>query len=425
MRACSNPSTWLQHGYLMDVEGTDDIIFSCMEQFQAAKKGPAAKPEAVRRWCNDTEMVVEQLKRRAGELGYKQVPQPTTSGLLSAKEAARWEGAIELSAALGSAGRHKTKPHPQVKNYMASKRETYNEWKADGTHLDEFVLKCQEFYQHVVKTKDPTAFVQTVVLKDEPVKLKKLSEGRHRTVGAPDWVIQAVDMRCCMFEKDGKFYSLDFVMSRVKKFSMNGRTVNYAGVETPIESVEFLLQSQKGGSTDGDVKGWDRTIPIEVISTMYCALFGSSIGDVFARGLCGEGLYKIGGNVLRWISPTVAFCSGCLRTLTGNSIINAALAYRCGARKASVKGDDMVLLGGDYTAAVMQVYGDVGLTVQELRYIPTGASFISFDTRSPEFVDIECLSMKMYARCSSEDEFRYSFASIWHQVVLMVAEVRR
>lgn len=96
-----------------------------------------------------------------------------------------------------------------------------------------------------------------------------------------------------------------------------------------------------------DVSAWDRSLPGPIVSHFFASfidcVFPDESGAIFsqnlARALCGGGTYLVGGELVRFRHPTTAWCSGTLKTLSGNSQIHDALLEVLGY-DGVVQGDD-------------------------------------------------------------------------------------
>lgn len=210
--------------------------------------------------------------------------------------------------------------------------------------------------------------------KGEPVPLKKLMVGKHRTIQMPDWTVLICEHALSSFVDDcGRYFSWDDVMAITRYRDTNSKFGHSLGSDILREAPSMF-----GGWTkviDYDVQQWDRSLPSPVIEAIYATMLHTAHPEVIRNlcwGLCGNGTYVIAG-VGCYLLPegAIMWCSGALKTLSGNSLAHDALLRVLGWHGV-ICGDDANLnvspgsVNEDLTVEkVIAEFGRVGLTLKD------------------------------------------------------------
>lgn len=175
--------------------------------------------------------------------------------------------------------------------------------------------------------------------KFEPVPIKKLASGRHRSIHSPGPVINIVEIMASHFVKDGVLYRHDQVASvESVRIAMGNHWV--IG-KSPKEVHGILSASYAAGASSYDISGWDRSLPMDVIESFFRHFVGSK-GVTLGTGYCGRGIFQVGCSFYRLPSQYAAWASGSMKTLFGNTMIHCALLRTLDVGSFHVQGDDCI-----------------------------------------------------------------------------------
>lgn len=174
--------------------------------------------------------------------------------------------------------------------------------------------------------------------KREPVPLKKLLEGRHRIISMPDPAIVIVEfVYSAYYDEHLRMHSLDDLLGAERKSKGGYFSWMYGGDSlaelSSLKRYEVIL--------DGDISGWDHNVPLLVQHQIYeCFVSDAVIARNLAVGQCGGGVFIYGKRRFRLPRGCAAWCSGALKTLSGNSFMHHAFLVMCGF-DGIVMGDDV------------------------------------------------------------------------------------
>lgn len=225
-----------------------------------------------------------------------------------------------------------------------------------------------------------------VYSKNESVSVKKLLEGRHRSIQMPDWTFVILERACCAWfhESDPSLLlTHDDVYSRYGRFSENPLGGWCFGREFDSDLIKALTVP----GSDLDVSGWDKSLPFELVITVYRETFHPAMSKMAlncAKGYNGYGIFKITDRLYRLPYGCTAWSSGCLNTLCGNSMIHSALLQIAGVDHV-VMGDDANIFSSSFTPKIPSfvrpgsqfdpnLYTSVGLKLKKIDSI-TGFTF--------------------------------------------------
>jgi len=246
---------------------------------------------------------------------------------------------VELTATPGSPGRYRTMfklsaaHNTKRKVFLAMKDEDFREIQNTMCEILEMNKTCPV----------------TPFLKDEPYKLKKLLEGRTRSIFALDWAMSCVAIASHLWEKsDGSWATLDELLghSAVK----DGPVLCGVG-----NSIPALIKAKFTGVKlrSADVKGWDKCIPRDVSAAVYHR------DNQFARAskhhLVYSQVYRIDG--VDYCGDVSFWLSGAPATLGGNSVMHYVIA----PHGAMVQGDDLLFPWSKRNHDVVERYRAFGL----------------------------------------------------------------
>lgn len=209
-----------------------------------------------------------------------------------------------------------------------------------------------------------SSVVVHVFPKNEPVKEKKLREGRHRSIQMPDWTYMVVERLCCAWKNsEGEFLTHDMAYATCGRLGsdIGGWTFGYDVNEV------LLSLGPRPGVFDVDVSGWDKSLPFSVVKLVYKETFHpltSRLSLTCAEGYNGYGIFKVGSWMFRLPPGCTSWSSGCLNTLCGNSMLHSALLISGGSRDHLVMGDDANICDLD-SLAISQLYTSVGLALKK------------------------------------------------------------
>jgi hypothetical protein len=235
-----------------------------------------------------------------------------------------------------------------------------------------------------------------VTPKNEPYSIKKLSEGKHRSIQFADLAVSIIEAYYTgwIYIDDSKkltFLNLDDLMSlRPVASSQNwmlGGDVSKVIMMSSIFPPTAPLYSL-------DVSGWDRSLNFDVISAMMLSVVRNvAVAKCLVYGINGRGVYAIGDLLFKFRDlRAVLWASGNLKTLSGNCIIHAGLLRSIGA-VGIVQGDDAVAcfptsLTEDKDRVLLS-YARVGL---EIKYVTPTVGVFEFTKR---VFDINAKSVTM------------------------------
>lgn len=199
-----------------------------------------------------------------------------------------------------------------------------------------------------------------VFSKDEPISMKKALEGRHRVICMPEWPCNIVEHLYSSWVVGERLFTFDDVVSETNCYRAGGRWCFGSDVAATLWELPMR------NTIDYDVKAWDRSLPYDVVLAFYStAVFDPVIARALCVGQNSRGYYYLGGNYYKLPPGVCAWCSGSPKTLSGNSLIHAAL-LESGNIQGVVMGDD----GCAWDCGVDDItslFSDVGMVLKEVR----------------------------------------------------------
>lgn len=325
-----------------DYEHFPPTEVTCRNELATFAKKPNlddADPTWIAEWAEATRDEVRRLYGVVKTEGYSKVVVPAS---VEERRQLFWIAcAVSAKDSTSGAWYNKLKT-PGI--YPRNKIGVFTHMERNVEKRNEFLDACEDVYQWL-KLGDGAGMPLTVIGKDEPVKLKKLLEGRHRTIQFPDWTVLTVEMAHSLFTNgEDEYKTLDDVMATVT--DPTGVKFHHALGHDTLLTVKLLAHSKKKDEkyVFYDVKAWDRTLPWPVIIALYEETIGNrKVARALAEGMCGQGVYWLEGVGYTLPSGVAAWCSGALKTLSGNSTIHGAFLTMLGL-SGVVMGDDGLVL---------------------------------------------------------------------------------
>jgi len=208
--------------------------------------------------------------------------------------------------------------------------------------------------------------------KHEPVKEKKLLEGRHRSIQMPDWTYVIIERICCAWQDT----STGIFMCHDEAYAKCGRNGARIGGWVFGEDVDKVLLRDKTPERvlDLDVSGWDKSLPFEMVKEIYRLTFHphtSVIAQTCAEGYNGYGLFQVGKILFQLPKGATAWASGVNNTLCGNSQIHSALLdTEEGLSDHLVMGDDGNVVCDWSVERLTSLYAEAGLNLKKVETRP-------------------------------------------------------
>jgi hypothetical protein len=209
--------------------------------------------------------------------------------------------------------------------------------------------------------------------KNEPLKVDKLMEYRHRTISMADWTVNIVELACSSWrDENGKIKTWDDVVREFGRMGALGAS-SACVIGHDLRDVLTTVGKEWEGRVvlDYDVRQWDRNLPMGVIEALYRAtVFDSHVAASLTGGLCGQGNYILSDGLFALPDGCSAWCSGALKTLSGNSLIHEAL-LRLLDLEGLVMGDDGNVVvepqqADDVAAKITSAFGAAGMQLKRI-----------------------------------------------------------
>lgn len=349
-------------GDYLDYPFSGDTLLCELSQF-AEKKRPVDE-RAVKEWCESVDVMFKDVHNQCKADGWTRYNPARLICLLESLTLANcldvfvaWEPFVILSVTDGTSGGWLKRLFPLFASTEAdTKANVYNLlkkaangegdiFKSEGKLVIFEFLSSLRFTWLQVKSGQFRSMIVHVFPKDEPVKEKKLKEGRHRSIQMPDWTYVVLERCLCAWvAADGAVCNHDFVYSKYGRFS----EVAMGGWVFGNDVDRCLSGTKVCSSFDLDVSGWDKSLPFEVVLHIYVNTFFSDrdhdrffcrLAETFAKGYNGFGVFLTNEGAFRLPDGSTAWSSGCLNTLCGNSMAHSALLM---SRRVDhlVMGDD-------------------------------------------------------------------------------------
>jgi len=364
---------------------TSSLAWTELEQF-CDRKLPA-DVHKVMRWCENVELLTSRIKKNLKTLHKLSLtvvapyPGSMTRPELFRAQWARWMPFIYLTATHGSAcGWYERLKVPSV--FPNTKLGVYAAIvtrKVDPTIMFHNLDSVYDYLRMPDHHKIPIK----VIIKDEPVKNKKLLLGRHRSICMPEWTACIVEASVSSFINDTtkEVSSLDTVLPLIGRFSAN--PIGHWAI-----GVDLLSELPKLAGLrviDLDVSGWDKSLPMSVIESMYVGLCSNrNIALNCAHGYNGQGVYLVGDSLVSLPPYAVAWCSGSPKTLSGNSIIHSALLHSLGL-DGVVQGDDANIFGR--TGYTMSTLPTGGVSIPSQEEVRKGYLEVGLEPKQADLLD--------------------------------------
>jgi hypothetical protein len=216
--------------------------------------------------------------------------------------------------------------------------------------------------------------------KDEPITHKKFAGGRGRTIKEPPWYVaiaQIMLTATCKLDQPElgeptlistpnglqlspayKIYTTDDIMAeRPSKYWLLGHDIQHCLKAWKINSLRRAMQDW----VMADVSAWDKTLHPRLVQALFVGLTGSQAGLALARWCHLDPVLVMYGRCFE--NPRPSWASGNSHTLSGNTIIHAAIVGTV-AEEYLVQGDDVIVQAHKWKR-LHAVYNQLGMTVKE------------------------------------------------------------
>lgn len=364
MGAFYEPGGYIDYGF------SNLTLLSELNQF-TENKNPA-KPEKIEEWRAELERMLGECDAYLGSVGCQRVdPTPYLEALVTEEDVfvlwEKWDKFILMATTDGTSGGWLKYLFPG-ENVVDSKQNVYKMltmcYQAKQKEkLTIFFSALRSSYLQLAAGRSGSVLVH-VFPKNEPVKEKKLFEGRHRSIQMPEWTYCIIERCCCAWIMGDEFLTHD------QAYAMCGRTGADIGGWVFGYDVNDTLHALGNRSRvlDLDVSGWDKSLPFELVLEIYRLTFHpstSKIARTCAEGYNGKGIFKVGAWLYKLPAGSSAWSSGCNNTLCGNSQIHSALLRKHGSRDHIVMGDDANVTDVD-VHLLESAYFEVGLKLKKI-----------------------------------------------------------
>lgn len=393
--------------------------WACLDEFH--EKNLERKEKQIdicmlEKWAKTTGEIVSKLVKEKRAQGF--VFSPFPKKLVSGPELyERWLTAYDISIKSSSTTRWADELG-LPESYERTKTGVNEAWLENRVSIEKLLTAADEIYVRLAQGKMDFSFLLFVHGKDEPVTEKKFLDARHRTIVAPDWAVQLVDIKLSLMTRveNGKreWCTFDEIVAENNFFRSKGENFWASGGDILGELPFVTEMLPKGKIVDYDVKGWETTVPSRVSYELYRQSIGfagetdhSTCLDAIAKKLNeqlnGQALYRVTGDYGFYRLPhMMMWSSGQMRTLCGNSIMHAAL-LKIHGWKGIVQGDDAnVVCGGK--EEVETSYRKLGIELKECVELDH-VNFCSCEIKEGKpIVNVRKIFAKMYSSTQTDCE---------------------
>lgn len=228
-------------------------------------------------------------------------------------------------------------------------------------------------------------FVQS---KHEPIKLKKIAKGQHRSIQYPFFLVSFIErVFSSWIENTREGLRLRTVDDLMARHDSDHLSTWMAGATNA--KVAYFLSKHKGERDylhSYDVTAWDRSLNRIIIAHLFNTVVrDETLAVAFANGYCGSGSYIVGDSMLAFKSLTTLWCSGINLTLAGNCLMHSSL-LRVFRLVGIVQGDDGVLIAPKDTD-LNPFFNSVGM---KLKQVEVSENFCDFCSEGYHFSNGSC-----------------------------------
>lgn len=334
-------------------------------------KAVVSDPDLLRRWCDRIRTKHARFVKAVTDAGYTRAPVPELTPARDDTELfARWMGPIVITAKDSSLGLWSG----HFGAYR-TKKEVLNAFLRGECVAEfvDFVRRVDEVHRWLASDMlvPGEGMPLKVFGKQEPMPLKKVLEGRHRTIQMPDWTVLIVECAYEAWVKDGILYNNDSVFSLTRVGGEIGGGLHVVGSDM-LKELPAISKLFRGQVIDYDVKHWDRSLHSSVVDTLYEVFVGRGsasskrVAKNLAGGICQNGTYIVGRDMYRLPPGCCAWCSGSLLTLSGNSHAHDCLLEEIGAFGIVCGDDGNVDSATISKEALSEAFRSVGLQLKSI-----------------------------------------------------------
>lgn len=216
--------------------------------------------------------------------------------------------------------------------------------------------------------------------KHEPYSVKKLAEGKHRSIQMPDLSVSIIEHYYSSWLEPVQGGYVLRTLDDLMKLWPCGRDVNWMLGGDIFKTIQMAKNLPLGVPLYSlDVSGWDRSMDFSVIEELYLSTVRqTSVARSLAYGINGRGIYKVSDLLFRFKDERcVLWASGNNKTLSGNCIMHAALLRTLGL-SGFVQGDDGVCFFKGEQGDLSASYLSAGLTT---KYVTPDVGSFEFTKR--------------------------------------------
>lgn len=366
---CLMGNHYVPGGYI-DYGFSNLTLLSEINQF-SENKNPNKK-EKIRAWEDELRLMLKECETYLNSVGCHRVdPNPALKLLLEESDPLKlwevWEKYILMATTDGTSGGWLKYLFPGLE-LVDTKQNVYQLFikcveQNKTEKLSSFFSALRRSFLQLRRGDSGSVLVH-VFPKNEPVKEKKLLEGRHRSIQMPEWTYTIIERCCCAWKLGDEYLTHD------QAYALCGRSEAGIGGWVFGYDVNDVLHQlgNRASVLDLDVSGWDKSLPFELVDLIYQLTFHpstSSLAATCAKGYNGFGIFKIGAWLYKLPPGSSAWSSGCPNTLCGNSQIHSALLRSAGSKDHIVMGDDANVTDLK-PETLTELYRDVGLKLKKI-----------------------------------------------------------
>lgn len=403
----SFPFDYGRSGTFLICPGTENAMLSELAQSGTCKN--AADPAAISAWCRSVDELCDDIVRATERAGWTRNPVPkvneckrrlTVDPEKDSVFRARLEDWLPFvlytmkDSSLGAWRKTfapcTTKMEVWEKLTTGTSRERASILLAFSRFL-EGIDRAHVWMHDPVNSSGVGMPVYVYPKNDDGMRISKLLKGQHRSIGMPDWTVLVIETALCSWAHEGSIRTWDDACALMAYPMTKGTphmTSLFVGMD-PLDCKEVFKDWTN--SHEYDVAKWDRSLPRPVVEQVYASMMPgvpANVATCLAGGLCGSGTYVLpGGRCVVLPNGSTLWCSGALKTLSGNSIAHAAL-HKLHGWESVVMGDDAAVKikdGCPSTADVEREMLAVGLKIKDgvIRH-ERNVAFCGLDFRIPE-----------------------------------------
>lgn len=329
---------------------TPSAVLAEFSNHVSMKSALTADPALLVEWSKKIRSECLLLKSCIKSAGFVRVPPPTVVRCVSYTELVeRWFPYLALTARDSSLGlwNGRFRACTTKKEVL----ESFCKGECVREVLD-FLAFTDDLHRYLrSENSDPGRGLPIVVYgKKEPFPYRKVLQGRHRTIGMPDWAMLMIETSYNTYEKINAagvptLCNLD-TAAGTQRFTENPLFYHVYGGDTTVDL--DLIKKRRPGvrCLDYDVEAWDRSLLEPIILALYEGIISDEgdagsvrLAKALAYGINSRGAYVLPTGVFMLPADLFAWCSGALLTLLGNSLIHQSLLKLFGL-EGIVCGDD-------------------------------------------------------------------------------------